>query len=589
MLEKMNHIKSKLTGLVLIIVGIVFNPWVVEWVFSPDKALDPGNLVRVIIFDSIIILYGLYWLFKEYLSKKISELENDFFKMFDYKIFLIILFFAILIIFNNLGHQILTGDEAWAANCVLEPTIKETIFCKLQTATNRPPLFLIATKSVISILGKSEFAFRLIPAILGSVSIILIYLLSRKITKNETIAILSAALFAFNPIIIIYSRVFKPYIGDVFFALLLFYLVEVYISKKYNLKYLVILTIVSIIAIWFSYTAIFIVPTIAIRIIFELYKHTKTKHKFLKLHQNEITKTIIYFVLITINFLIHYIFIIKRLTEMKSLVNFWEEYFIMSHNFAGISNFIIGHSYSIFAYISQASQVGTHNYYYYINPKITLALFIIGLIIIMMKKKYSMIIYCFVPVILVILASAIKKYPYGGARPDLFLIPFIFIYIAITIYYLISLFKKHKTTTTILALIIIIIFLTSTIKPFSEPEQKEEIESMMTFYKENKLLDDYTYLLYRNQHQFMYYGGSLNKSTVVIEYGVSQELNYYPPILNTTIKKVRSNRLWLIFAHYRPNDWRDVQIDFIINLTKAKCELVNNYEAFRASAYLFSC
>ncbi|MBV8507818.1 MAG: glycosyltransferase family 39 protein [Alphaproteobacteria bacterium] len=72
-----------------------------------------------------------------------------------------------------------------------------------------PPLYYSVQK-IILILGDSETLFRAPVAVLGTVSVLLVYFLARRIV-DETAALLAAALMATSPIQIYYSQWARPY------------------------------------------------------------------------------------------------------------------------------------------------------------------------------------------------------------------------------------------------------------------------------------------------------------------------------------------------------------------------------------------
>ncbi len=63
--------KYKIIGSLIILIALVLNPFVVEYFFSPDKELDQGNLVKVIIFDMFLLCTGIITIKKK--ARKKSE------------------------------------------------------------------------------------------------------------------------------------------------------------------------------------------------------------------------------------------------------------------------------------------------------------------------------------------------------------------------------------------------------------------------------------------------------------------------------------------------------------------------------------
>jgi hypothetical protein len=128
-------------------------------------------------------------------------------------------------------------DEAWVANSVLEPTISDTVYYRdwLQTS---PPLFLLLMRFVVGILGVSNEAFRVIPALFGFFSVILMALSAARLLR-PSFSLVAVSLFVFCPSVVYYSHEAKQYSTDVFVSLMLISLGLVYLSKpsKTNLYF----------------------------------------------------------------------------------------------------------------------------------------------------------------------------------------------------------------------------------------------------------------------------------------------------------------------------------------------------------------
>src|SRR5215213_3690007 len=86
-------------------------------------------------------------------------------------------------------RQYLTGRSLWADEAMLALNIVERnfagMFQPLDYDQGSPIGFLLVEKFFNSILGKSEFALRLFPLLVGSISLWLFYLLLKRITNGE--------------------------------------------------------------------------------------------------------------------------------------------------------------------------------------------------------------------------------------------------------------------------------------------------------------------------------------------------------------------------------------------------------------------
>ena len=139
--------------------------------------------------------------------------------------------------FCNLDHLSLWGDEGTVYIAV--KNISNTGLPYLETGylylRDLPHLYITSLSYLI--FGKSEFALRFPSALSGTMLIIVMYVLSNNII-NKRAALLIAAVIAFHPWIIEYSRVSRSYILMLlFFALTIYYFLKI-ITKNKLIEYI---------------------------------------------------------------------------------------------------------------------------------------------------------------------------------------------------------------------------------------------------------------------------------------------------------------------------------------------------------------
>lgn len=121
-------------------------------------------------------------------------------------------------------RQYLTGRSLWADEAMLALNIVNRNFGGLLRPLDydqgAPVGFLLVEKSSNLLLGRSEYALRLFPFIMGVLSIWLFYLLLKRLTTGAGL-LTALALFVFNPRLIYYSSEVKQYIVDVTVTLVL--------------------------------------------------------------------------------------------------------------------------------------------------------------------------------------------------------------------------------------------------------------------------------------------------------------------------------------------------------------------------------
>lgn len=127
-----------------------------------------------------------------------------------------------------------------------------------------PPLFYWFEHMML-FFGSSEFILRLIPAILGVMTIPLFYLIGKELVDQNT-GIITAALLSFSPFPIYYSQEARAYASALFLVslALIFYL---YAHRSHELKYWILFGVFSALAFWTHFYSIVITGAL---ILFEL-------------------------------------------------------------------------------------------------------------------------------------------------------------------------------------------------------------------------------------------------------------------------------------------------------------------------------
>jgi hypothetical protein len=170
-------------------------------------------------------------------------------------------------------RQYLTGRSLWADEAMLALNVVNRnfagMFQPLDYDQGSPIGFLLVEKLVNSILGKSEFALRLFPLLVGLISLWLVYLLLKRITSVASGAglLTALALFAFNPRLIYYSSEVKQYILDVVVTINVLLIAAPVFSPSPRKKDFAWLAIAGLIALWFSHPATFVLAGIGLALV----------------------------------------------------------------------------------------------------------------------------------------------------------------------------------------------------------------------------------------------------------------------------------------------------------------------------------
>jgi 4-amino-4-deoxy-L-arabinose transferase-like glycosyltransferase len=161
--------------------------------------------------------------------------------------------------FYNLGFNSLWLDEASTLTFATAGSFWD-IWTLTVTIEPNPPLFHWIEYIMLSF-GNSEFVLRFAPAVIGTLTIPVIYFIGKEFI-DENGGLISAAAFAISPFLILYSQEARAYSLLLFFIALstLFYL---YALKSSGYKWWIAFALASSLAFWTHfYTVIFLAALI---------------------------------------------------------------------------------------------------------------------------------------------------------------------------------------------------------------------------------------------------------------------------------------------------------------------------------------
>lgn len=141
-----------------------------------------------------------------------------------------LLFFVVIIVssaalrFIGLGHKQLWVDEIIQAIYSRPNSISAIMNGAAQDSGGAPLDYIVQHSAMDAIGTQDEFSARFHAALFGSISVILIYVLSIQLFKNKRIALISAMLLGLYPMHHHYSQEGRPYALFLMLVLILFIL-----------------------------------------------------------------------------------------------------------------------------------------------------------------------------------------------------------------------------------------------------------------------------------------------------------------------------------------------------------------------------
>ncbi len=129
-------------------------------------------------------------------------------------------------------------------------------FCKI------PPLWMVLHMGILKLFGFSFYTFRIVSLISGILSLFAFFVLIKNTLKNKIAILTGLLLFSVNYWLIHYSAEFRPYSSDVLISVLLLLSYKYITFKELTVKKTVLYTLISVFLVLFSFTSMFIIPSI---------------------------------------------------------------------------------------------------------------------------------------------------------------------------------------------------------------------------------------------------------------------------------------------------------------------------------------
>jgi dolichyl-phosphate-mannose-protein mannosyltransferase len=468
-------------------------------------------------------------------------------------------------------RQYLTGRSLWSDEAMLALSIVNRgfagMFKPLDYDQGAPIGFLLVEKFFNSIFGRSEFALRLFPLLVGLISLWLFYLLLKRITSRSGLLV-ALALFAFNPRLVYYSSEVKQYIVDAAVTISLLLIAAPLFSALPQKKDFTWLTLAGLIALWFSHPALFALAGIGLALAIVYLQ----RRDLLSLRMIASVGTIW---LLNIVFL--YFLILKDLNQNAYMREYWQGAFVPMPPWSDAGWFLT----NINANISL--QVGIP----YL-PLFVFVLMLIGWVVLFLQqRKYAIVFACIG--LATIVASALQLYPVFE-RMILFLVPLGLVLLGKAADGLYRSLQKYPAPGTLAVMLLagyLIYgpFLTS-YQSFVAPKYFEHIRPAMEYLQGAWKNGDALYVSQGAVPAFRFYAPFYGLENIPYSFGRREDYKNPQNILNSLASFRGQPRVWILFSHvYEKGEFNEK--DFVLNYLNQIGEKKREFRLPGTSVYLY--
>ena len=294
-------------------------------------------------------------------------------------------------------HFPLWGDEAFIVANLYHRGFAD-MFKPLEHAQIAPLAFMWAELAVSRLLGFSVLALRTPAFLCGVFSMLLFWRFARRILDKRA-ALLAIAIFAASAYVVRHSAEVKPYAQDLAVSLLLLWIAWALYRRSDSVLRWIALILAAALAVWFSYPAVFVVGAATMLLAWGLWR---------KRSGRLLVWSCVYVLILAGSFLAMYL-LFARAHEPSAvgmrLGNTWKGSFPpFTQPWRLPLWFLDIHTGNMMAY-----PVGGKNF----GSTLTFLLVVLGIVTLWRNRQRTLLLLLLGPLPLMLIAAAMKKYPYG--------------------------------------------------------------------------------------------------------------------------------------------------------------------------------
>lgn len=461
----------------------------------------------------------------------------------------------------GLGHESLVYDEAAVANPLVRFKLVEILTIPFHS--KEPLLYLTSQRCIVLAFGHSEFVLRLLPSLFGIGTLVLLYLASRK-TFAPDLALYVTALASFSPPLIDFSRFFRQYTCEAFFATALFFTGMAMLGHGERRWAFPAYVILSTLAVGFSYCTVFILVGINAAFL---------ANKFMYGEMPPLKKLVcagLY--LFALWFLMYKLYLSRNL--LPDTLACWERDFANTQSLGGFGQW----------FWAKLTRTGVYFFPVPSSAWIVLPAVLLSGVTIWRPKENGYLNTCFLATLLsTFSASLLHLYPIGN-RLMLFLCPLCYLVLAKGVSFVARLGHArhwHFLVYGIASLLPVQMLSSAVGNTLLRPQWREEMRPVVRHLERGMRATDRILVYYGAAEAFTYYYTGSDTNVAYLPPHRTEPRKYLDDLNALTGDKV-ADRLWLVVSHYWRNEHR-----FILKHMKRRYPLIFRYERTRASLYCF--
>lgn len=463
-------------------------------------------------------------------------------------------------------RQYLVNRSLWLDEAMLADNIVSRTFGRLTEWLDydqqAPIGFLWLQKLSVTIFGNNEYALRLIPFAAGCLALVLMFVLSRRLSAFSGNTAL--ALFAVSSAFVSYTSEAKQYIVDVTVAIGLLTAYLHYDERGWKPPDYFWSGVIGAAAVWFSHPAIFSLAGIGLLLFIKAIRQ-----------RSALGWTLLTGGLWLASFAAFYIFFLRRSVTADVLLDYWGSAFLPLSSDA--PNWLAGVFNGFFVFSAGLE-----------TPLLLNGILALAGLAALARKRTSLAAALTLPCLLALLASAFHAYPFTG-RMILFLAPALILLLAEGVETLSTIFSRPRwlawTIRLILAASLLFGPLTLAYENFTTPKLREHIRPTMEYLRNHLKEDDLVYVYYWAEPAVRYYAPKYGFT--MDDFIIGADHHDQPELYRPDLDRLRGHkRVWVLFSHvYERGNFNER--DYILDYLNSTGKLEREFRVPGTSVYLY--
>ncbi len=468
-------------------------------------------------------------------------------------------------------NQYAANRSLWLDEAMLALNIVNRSFGNLlgplDYSQGAPIGFLLVQKTMVTVFGGEDFVLRIFPVMTALAALYLMYRVSFRYVGSIG-GLIALGLFSLSGPMVYYASENKQYSTDVFFTLMLLFLVGKCLEKDAGRTDYMFLCAFGTVSIFFSHPALFILSGVGIGLIV---------NDFVAKKREQWVWTGWTFLIWFICYIFLYIVSLRILASNSSLLNYWKNTFMPWPPWEDLSWFLN----TFCGFLRDPAGLT--------NPPFFIFLLVVAGVVSFFYRRKSAGLVLVVPFAAVLIASAFRKYPASG-RLLLFLGPVIYLLIAESLETVRILLKRVHPWASWACFVPLVIYLfmhpvALAAQRVENPEMREHIKPVLAHVQKERSQGDVVYVYYSSWPAFSFYAGKYGFDENEAVGGIRSREAPGKYILDIE-KQAGKGRIWVIISHNC--FWCPVNEEkFIIHNLSNRAILRDVYKAPGASVYLY--